>query len=212
VIPDPESRFHHIYCFLHNQSVIIAISMDHIDVFREQAANWTQADILDEQRLRSLIGVFFGRIIGPAFIGYTDRATFHPATGKAVRFLESNDSAALEALRAACSALEWEHGGSKLEGAPVAGAFADGQLVAVAGYKSWGSLIAHLSVIAHPLYRGQGYGRAVVSELTEDILKQALIPQYQTLHSNLSSMAIGRALGFERYATTVTVRLKTPFG
>jgi predicted GNAT family acetyltransferase len=81
-------------------------------------------------------------------------------------------------------------------------------LVAVAGYTVWGDVIAHIAVITHPQYRGQGYGRAVVSRLTEEVLRQGLVPQYRTLEANQPSMAIARTLGFAYYATTVAVRLK----
>jgi ribosomal protein S18 acetylase RimI-like enzyme len=114
----------------------------------------------------------------------------------------------LEALRAACSAVEWEHGGSKIGSLPVAGVFIDSQLIAVAGYKVWGDVIAHISVVVHPDYRNRGQGKAVVSQVTGEMFNRGLVPQYQTLEANLSSMAVGRALGFERYATTVAVRLR----
>jgi predicted GNAT family acetyltransferase len=148
------------------------------------------------------------RIIGPAFIGYTDRTTFRPVSVEGVRFLGGRDIEALKTLQAACSALEWEHGGSQVGDQPIIGAFDGERLLSVAGYEIWGGTIAQIAVVTHPKYRGQGYGKAVVSKLTEEALNRGLVPQYRTLQANSSSMTIARELGFERYATTVAVRLK----
>lgn len=146
-------------------------------------------------------------MIGPAFVGYTDRAAFQPVQHGASRVLTQQDVPALEALRAACSALEWEHGGSSFGEQPVVGVHVEGELAAVAGYEVWGEAIANISVITHPRHRGQGYGKTVVSRLTEEVLNQGLAPQYRTLEVNVPSMAVAQDLGFERYATTMAVRL-----
>ena len=122
--------------------------------------------------------------------------------------LGGQDIEALKTLQAACSALEWERSGSRLGEQPVVGAFNDGRLVAVAGYQIWDGGIAHISVIAHPQYRSCGYGKAVVSELTEEAINRGLVPQYRTLEANKFSVAIANRLGFTRYATTVAARLK----
>jgi predicted GNAT family acetyltransferase len=163
--------------------------------------------VLEESWLRSHIPLPVDLVVGPAFVGYTDDRAFRPANEKDTRLMMPRDITALEDLKQACSALEWEHGGSQLGEQPVVGAFARDCLVAAAGYKIWGSAIAHISVVTHPQYRDQGYGKAVVSRLTAEALSRGLVPQYQTLEANIPSMAIGQGLGFERYATTTAVRL-----
>lgn len=209
VAPDAESSdFHGIFCFLRNQALIVAVSPDLVAAFRARAEGWCQADVLDIERFPHLIDHPIDRIIGPAFIGYTDRTIFRPVSVGGVRFLGGEDIEALKTLQAACSALEWEHGGSRLGEQPLVGAFDGGRLVAVAGYQIWDSGIAHISVIAHPQYRSYGYGKAVVSELTEEAINRGLVPQYRTLVANKSSMAVANRLGFARYATSVAVRLK----
>jgi ribosomal protein S18 acetylase RimI-like enzyme len=183
-------------------------SDDLVNGFRARAVTWSPADVLDEERFRRLIDYPTARIVGPAFIGYTDRTAFRPVYDQEVRLLSFKDVEALEALRAACSAVEWEHGGSDFGDQPLVGAFNGEELVAIAGYEIWGGGIAHISVVTHPRYRRRGYGKAVVSRLTEESLGRGLVPQYRTLEVNSSSMTIARSLGLERYATTVAVRLK----
>jgi GNAT superfamily N-acetyltransferase len=210
VIPHADlTDYDSLFLFVRDELFLVSVPPNLLDIFRTQAAAWSRADALEESRLRSLIRVPIELVAGPAFVGYTDDRAFRPATDEDSRFLAPQDITALADLKEACGALEWEHGGSQLGEQPVVGAFDRQCLVAAAGYKVWGSVIAHISVITHPQYRGQGYGKAVVSRLTAEALNRGLAPQYQTLEANIPSMAIGQALGFERYATTVAVRLKS---
>ena len=145
------------------------------------------------------------RVIGPAFIGYAAEV---PQTAGGVRALEPPDMSLVETLQAACDETEWEYGGSEPARVPCTGAFEDGSLAALAGYEIWNHAIAHISVITHPSFRGKGYGRQAVMELAGMALAAGLVPQYRTLESNIPSMRIAGTLGFERYATSVAVRLE----
>lgn len=144
------------------------------------------------------------KVVGPAYIGYAGAVTppEHPA-----RNLLPDDASALDALQQACDPTEWEHGGSVAD-SPASGLFAKDQLVAVASYEVWGGTIAHISVITHPVFRGQGFGGSVVAHLAQRAILKGLLPQYRTLESNVGSIRIAEALGFRRYATSMAVRLK----
>jgi predicted GNAT family acetyltransferase len=194
--------------FAHGELLLVSVPQNLLDSFRIQAEGWSRADALEESWLRSHIRLPIELVIGPAFVGYTDEEAFRPAKDEDTRLLTAQDMTALADLREACSALEWRDGGSQLGEQPVVGAFDRQCLVAAAGYKVSANVIAHTSVITHPQYRGQGYGKAVVSKLTAEALSRGLVPQYQTLEANIPSVVIAQALGFERYATTVAVRLK----
>ena len=99
-------------------------------------------------------------VIGPAYIGYAEaiRPPSHP-----VRSLTEHDDSAVRKLRAACSEIEWEHGGSVVGEHPASGIFVGSELVALAGYEVWGDTIAHISVITNPAFRGRGFGRSAVA-------------------------------------------------
>ena len=143
-------------------------------------------------------------VIGPAYIGYADCSALpvHP-----VRSLASSDLIAMHELRNACDRTEWEHGGCALDVCPASGVFFGGHLVAVAGYEIWGGSIAHISVITHPGFRGYGFARSVVAHLASRALSVRLIPQYRTLDSNLASIRVAEAVGFRRYASSVSIRI-----
>lgn len=143
-------------------------------------------------------------VIGPAYIGYAAKA---PSAPDFVRSLDEKDLPLAAALRSACPEEEWDHGGSEVGTAPASGAFIGGNLVALAGYEIWEHGIAHISIVTHPEYRGRGYGRAAVAHLMGRAFAAGLIPQYRTLDANTASIRIAESLGFERYATSVAVRL-----
>jgi hypothetical protein len=106
-VPDEEiSDFHGIYCFVRKETLIVVVSADLVNRFRGQAASWCAADVLDEKQIRKLISQPVDRVIGPTFIGYTDRLAFRPVSIEGVRFLATKDNDALEGLRAVCSVIE----------------------------------------------------------------------------------------------------------
>lgn len=207
VVPHHFGDYQGIYAFCRQDLLVVSVPANLVEAFHRETRSWTPSEVLQEDRLRRLVSYPVERVIGPAFVGYTDGAAFQPVQQGAPRLLTPQDVPALEALRAACSALEWEHGGSSFGEQPIVGIHVEGELAAVAGYEVWGEAIAHISVITHPRHRGQGYGKTVVSQLTEEVLSQGLVPQYQTLEVNVSSMAVAQDLGFERYATTMAVQL-----
>jgi len=143
-------------------------------------------------------------IIGPAYIGYAENVCppVHP-----VHSLTGCDVSAAGALRAVCSEMEWEHGGSLVGEYPSSGVFVGSELVALAGYEVWRGTIAHISVITHPAFRGRGWGRSAVAHVARIALTAGLVPQYRTLQSNRASIRIAESLGFLHYATSVAVRL-----
>jgi ribosomal protein S18 acetylase RimI-like enzyme len=145
------------------------------------------------------------RIIGPAFIGYTDTRLFKKLAGGDAQLLTETDEKAVEVLRNACPAEEWDHGGSDFRPSEMVGIIRGQQLATVASYEIWGEQIAHISIIAHPAFRGRGHATTAVSELTRFVLERHLVPQYRTLEANQPSMAIARRLGFVQYATSLAI-------
>ena len=141
-------------------------------------------------------------VLGPAYLGY---ATEIRDDDSLARALSDDDAGAVERLREACGEEEWDHGGSSLE-VPCSGVFCDGQLVALAGYETWGGTIAHLYIVTHPGYRGLGFGKGAVAHIARRALADGLLAQYRTLDSNTPSIHIAEALGFQRYATSMAVR------
>lgn len=146
------------------------------------------------------------RVVGPAFIGYRDAALDPGCDEAGARLLDGADAGAVAELRAACEPIAWEHGGPHDDTATAVGVFAGATLAALASYRIWGERIAHISIVTHPAHRGRGLGKAAVSAMSRIALARGLIAQYRTLCANTPSIAIAHALGFQRYATTLSIR------
>lgn len=156
-------------------------------------------------------GIAADRVVGPAFIGYLDEATFAGDEDAEARLLDDSDADATEALRVACEPLAWEHGGPSHAVAAV-GVFHGATLAALSSYEIWSERIAHIGIVTHPAHRGGGLGTAAARAMTRIALARGLVAQYRTLLANAPSMAIARRLGFERYATTVSIRFSPTSG
>ncbi|MBB4634797.1 GNAT family N-acetyltransferase [Longimicrobium terrae] len=177
-----------------------------VQALASRVAAWTPASVSRPAALlAALTDLGAHEVIGPAFIGYADSVAgpAEPAT----RPLTGDDAPWVEALKAACSPEEWEHGGSDIAGGTAVGVFVDGRLAALAGYEVWDGCIAHLAIVTAPAYRGRGLGRAAVGAAARAAVQRGLVAQYRTLDANAASVRIAHALGFVRFATSVSVRL-----
>lgn len=199
--------YHGLFLFRCRLTLIISVPPARLE--RDRAAlSAFPATLLDDlPTFQAQIAAPIERVVGPAFVGYADAGTFRAASRAGTRLLTADDRDRFERFRQACSALEWEHGGSELGVQPVAGCFVGGEIVAASGFELWGERIAHIAVVTHPAHRGLGYGARVVSAIAAVALEGGLIPQYRTLMSNTPSMNIGAALGFVPYAETLALRL-----
>ena len=186
---------------------IVSLPVDELESSRAAIEQW-HAGIV---RFPALVEAAFGKRVaarvGPAFVGYTDAKHFRLVSPTTTRQLTAQDEKAVNTLREACPVEEWEHGGSEFRPNVMAGAFKGHELAALASYQIWGERIAHIAVVTHPAFRGQGYATTAVSGLTKTVLERALIPQYRTLEGNGPSLAVARGLGFVQYATSLALRL-----
>jgi GNAT superfamily N-acetyltransferase len=197
-----------IWILVAGASPLVSMPPELLPELHERAMRWTVATIEDPAQLAASIAPRGGiEIIGPAYIGYaTTQSLEHLGSGSA-RELHGADESAVAALRAQCSAEEWEHGGSEFEKVPTFGAFdAGGTLAALAGYERWRDSIAHISIVTRRDRRGQGHGAAAVALAAEHASSKGLLPQYRTLKANRPSMQIAEKLGFEPYGCSVYVK------
>jgi len=133
--------------------------------------------VFDPAFLANLFGAAVDRIVGPAYQGFADAATFRPVDGRGIRMLTEADVPTLGRLRAACDATEWAHSTIELDRPEsVFVCFAGGAIAAAGTLKPRRDSIASVGIITHPAYHGLGYGRAVVSAMTAHALDDGLIP------------------------------------
>jgi GNAT superfamily N-acetyltransferase len=189
---------------------IVSLPADELESNRTAIEQWHAGVV----RLPTLVEAIFGERVaarvGPAYVGYTDFKHFRPVFLSTTRGLTAQDQKAVNVLRDSCTVEEWEHGGSEFRPTEMAGVFKGHELATLASYQIWGEQIAHISIVTHPAFRGQGYATAAVSDLTQTVLERSLVPQYRTLEGNVPSMEVARRLGFVHYATSLAIRFALP--
>jgi hypothetical protein len=85
------SDYHGIFIFLRDEPLLISVPRSLIDVFHRNAGGWSPSAVLQEDRLRTLVGYPAEQVIGPAFMGYTNRANFRPTPAGGAQVLGSSD-------------------------------------------------------------------------------------------------------------------------
>lgn len=196
------------YLLRRGMSCVVSVPAPLLATVAAQLAGLPAESSFDIARLRLLFGDAIDRFVGPAWQGFLRAADFRPAVRPNVRQLAATDDPALRRLAEGCDEQEWEQVGIGRAEQMVIGAFAGETLVAAGMGEPLGATLLHVGIITHPAYRGQGYGRAVVSAISAYGLDDGLVPRYQALMANQPSIAIARALGFCQYAETLAVRLR----
>jgi GNAT superfamily N-acetyltransferase len=186
---------------------VLAVPPDWYEPVASRIGQEPPAEVFDVTVLRRLFGAAVEQVIGPAWLGYADASDFRPAPTRGTRLLTDQDLPELQRLAAACGPTAWEHSGIDPARPPVFGCFADDRLAAAGMLERWGDRLLHVGIVTHPGHRGRGYGRAVVSAMSAHGLATGGVMQYRTLQANLPSVGIARALGFQRFALTLAVRL-----
>lgn len=197
-----------VYGWLMGSTAIVSAPLEWVDRVRHMTAGHTADDLLSAEFWHAHLGPALDRIVGPSYQGYVDAAAFRRAADTDARLLTATDRLGLERLAAACPPIEWEHSSIGLDQAPIFGLERDGELLAAAACAEKGPGVVTVGVITHPDHRGRGYGRAVVSGLTAYGLDQGLVLHYQTLRTNVGSVAIARSLGYHDIASAMAMRLR----
>ena len=189
---------------------VLAVPADWYEPVTSRLGRRPPAEVFDVNVLRKLLGPAVDQVIGPAWLGYADTSDLRPAPTLGTRLLTDQDLPELQPLATDCGPTAWEHSGIDPARPPVFGCFAGERLAAAGMLERWGDRLLHVGVVTHPGYRGCGYGKAVVSAMSTYGLATGGVMQYRTLQANLPSVGIARALGFQRFALTLAVRLTPP--
>ncbi len=200
-----------LYAYRRNDTCIVAVPDHLLTSVRDTLAALTSDDAFRPETLTAALGDAAGLVVGPAALRYTD--TLPPdASRSSARFLTPDDAPALRALAAACDPIEWDHADIDFDRAPIVGCFEASAFVAASSYRVLPPKIATLGIVTHPSHRGRGLGRAAATAATAHAIDTGFVAQWQTLESNLPSIAIARALGYQPYCRTIAIRLRCDGG
>jgi RimJ/RimL family protein N-acetyltransferase len=207
VVPQGTPGYQGVLVFRRGPACIVSVPSVLVEYVTRLVAGRAPAEVFDRDFLASLFEGAVDRIIGPAYLGHADATDFRPADSRGARRLDAGDEPALRRLAASCAPIEWEHSAIHFERPPVFGCFAGEEMAAAGTLRNLDERLLFVGIITHPDYRGHGYGKAVVSAMTEYGIRSGGIMMYRTLSSNYASVGIARSLGYQEYATTLAVRL-----
>lgn len=140
-------------------------------------------------------------LLGPAVLMYSDEPP-ESASSDGRTFVSdlSKDYSSWNRFREELGEDEWEAFGLDRDDIQTEHLFAvlEGERIIAAGYiQSWGEILGHLGVATLSDYRGRGLGKAIVRYAKNRALDRQLIPQYRTLETNIFSIRLAQAVGFE---------------
>lgn len=159
--------------------------------------------LLDPGLWQDLLGAEVDYIYGPMLHAALDPAQFRPAPAATVRFLNSEDAAAVEAFRKVC--------GTAFEKLPQVIAHFEGDTItALAAYRPINDFAGDPCILTHPAHRGRGCATLATSALVAWALEQKKLLLYETDEANVPSVKLAARLGFTPYARHLTIGLKTP--
>lgn len=197
-----------IYCFFNGTTSIISSPTKYTSQIKRAINGRQPMETFDANFLINSIGLSKYKVIGPAFQGYIDRDSFLKASSlEVVELVTSHQLALLNDLRESCSETEWEHSSLEINRQPILARISDARIIAAGSWREEESGFLSIGIISHPDYRGKGHAKAVVSALTRKGLENGFTMHYQTLMSNISSVAIAKSLGFEKIACTLAIRI-----
>jgi GNAT superfamily N-acetyltransferase len=192
--------------FRRGDACIVSVPPQTPELERAKLSEAPPGRVFDPAFLSKAFVVWSDNVVGPAWLGIADRASFKPAAGEA-RVLGDADEAVLQKLAEACGEGAWKQSKLTQVRKPLFGAFAGGELVAVSGYVVMGNALAYLGVITHPGHRGRGHAKAVVTACAKDALDKGFAVLWRTPEANAGALALAKSMGFEAYASTYDVRL-----
>ncbi|MCG6495310.1 GNAT family N-acetyltransferase [Kitasatospora sp. A2-31] len=208
VVVSPESRM----CpsgwvgmvVLGNSAIVTTPNEDTAKTVRDALANLPVAAIAGAHSVRGVLPV--ARVLAPAALAYVsdDRFRSMVARGLTVEQLpgEHPDLRKLENVAGADDADEAELDEIT---SPAFVIREGGEVVAAAGYRSWPSRTAHVSVLTAPEWRGRGLAQATGSGAVAHALAGGLLPQWRARVP--ASRRVALALGFRELGAQLSVEL-----
>jgi len=196
------------WVFLHAQTCLVSTPAPLVAEIRRRAQRIPLETMLDEETLYGLFPERVARTVGPSYQGFTEAEGFRPYQGPTVRRVSPSERIQVRQFLSECAPQEREDSGLHEDAEPLFAGFDGTQLVALGGVLACAPYAANPGVIAHPLRRGRGFGKAVASAAMAYILTQGQVVLYQTLLSNRAAVAIAKALGCQSYARMVYIGLR----
>ena len=196
--------------------LIVLVSRSRVDISLPTQRMSQLRHCLEPLQTRSLVSLtdvfnvvasqakHFGYILYQAYTGVA-QVVLYPS--QQVVFLAPPQLKHLEALRHACTEIEWEHSGLHQGSTNTFGLFDHGMLAAAAHYLEYPSGLASLGILTHPAYRGLGYSKLVASAAAQNAFAQGRLLHFQTVLENQAARQVAVQLGCEQFGYSCRIAL-----
>lgn len=208
VVVSPESRM----CpsgwvgvvVLGNSAIVTAPSEDTAKTVRDALAKLPVGALAGAHSVRGVLPV--ARVLGPAALAYVSDNGFRPVADRRLTVeLVPGEHPDLRELENLAGADDSDEAGLNEITSPAFVIRERGQIVAAAGYRSWPSRTAHVSVLTAPAWQGRGLARATGSGAVAHALTAGLLPQWRAWVP--ASRRVAVALGFRELGAQLSVEL-----
>ncbi len=173
------------------------------DCFRRLGSNAPD----ESNRARQRVGPCGGSLDWTGIPRFLARESRLEPGSETVRRLGSSDERALTEFKAICTGVGWDESGLEQADDFRYAHFVGERIVAMAGFRSWREDVGAPCVLTHPSFRQRRLGSEVAKAVIADGRHHGKLMLYQTLESNDAAVHLARALGYERYASHIAVRL-----
>ncbi|MFI6998990.1 GNAT family N-acetyltransferase [Nocardia sp. NPDC050175] len=188
---------------LQGQAIATAPSLVAAETIR--AAELAVDELVDPELLGRALPL--AEVLGPATLAYLEEGDFRPAPGSLALEALPVEHPDLRYLATLAGDHDAEESGLDEITSP-AFVIRDGhKVIAAAGYRTWPSRTAHLSVLTAPDRRGQGLARMTASAAVVHALEAGLLTQWRARVPQSRRVAL--ALGFHELGTQLSFRLNS---
>ncbi|MGW1024748.1 GNAT family N-acetyltransferase [Streptomyces sp. NPDC002577] len=186
-------------------SAIVTAPSERAAMMVRDALEGLSAEVVtDAETLREVLPV--ARVLGPAALAYASPDGFRPAapTSLPVQLLP-RDHPDLRNLEKGAGQEDTQEAGLYEITSPAFVIREGDAAIAAAGYQSWPSRTAHISVLTSPAWWGQGLARVAGSATAAHALAAGLLPQWRARVPASRQVAV--ALGFQELGAQLSIEL-----
>ncbi len=205
--------FQGAWLYRRNNNIILSVPQEEVSLLAALVHQHPPTDktLFSAPYIEYLFKDRVNKIIGPAFQGYYQALSGDPEEGpeSVLRLDFAQHQETIKSLSQSGDPIGWDHSGVFKEKSILYGYQYQGRILALANYRLVDEQVGFIGVYTHPEFRGRGFGRATVKAALTDLARQGKTALYQTLHSNIASIAVANSLGIQEFASHVAVRLKT---
>ncbi|MBX2877182.1 MAG: GNAT family N-acetyltransferase [Saprospiraceae bacterium] len=204
--------FQGAWLYRRDNNIILSVPQEEVSSVQKLVGQHPPTDktLFSSSYIEYLFGNRVSKLIGPAFQGYYQAKSELLATNldSVLRLDFEQHQDAVKALSQSGDSMGWDHSGVFKQNSILYGYQHQGQIRALANYRMVDDQVGFIGVYTHPEFRGLGFGRATVQAALADLARREKTALYQTLHSNVASIAVAKSLGIKEFASHVAVRLK----